>query len=442
MKRIKVESPFIRNVLTLFTGTTFAQAIPITISPILTRLYSPEEFGVFALYLSIVSILTVISTGKYTAAIVLQECEDDALRLMYLIFALVFFVSIITFILILCFENQIAKLLGYNDMTSWLYFVAISVFISGVYEVSRNFSIRIKKFNNIAISRIYMSISTGITQLAYGAVSHGISGLLGGYVIGQVVGLSVIWRKSVRPFIDLHKNVLGVSSIFSRKTFVLAQKYSHFPTQAMPASLLNILAHQLPIIMLGYFFGPHNMGLYYFGYRVVSLPLSLIGGAITDVSYKYTVDIINNKQSIKKYIERMTGKLIGISVIPFTALIIWGKDFFSFVFGQEWEIAGYFVQILALPIFLRFISSPITIFSQVGRNDLLLKWQIVFFVLTIISLLVGGGVNSLEVAICILSLSYSLCYIGLIWLNFKLSGAKFRNVILSSLSVFSFTLGK
>ena len=78
INKLKPKSEFSRNVLTLMTGTTIAQAIPIAISPILTRIYTPEEFGIFALYMAFISIGAAIVTGKYEMAILLPKRNEYA----------------------------------------------------------------------------------------------------------------------------------------------------------------------------------------------------------------------------------------------------------------------------------------------------------------------------------------------------------------------------
>ena len=81
IKALKPKSEFARNILTLMTGTAIAQAIPIAISPILTRLYSPEDFGVFALYMGVVSIGGILATGRYEMSVMLPKKDSDAMKI-------------------------------------------------------------------------------------------------------------------------------------------------------------------------------------------------------------------------------------------------------------------------------------------------------------------------------------------------------------------------
>jgi len=113
-----------RHVLTLMTGTTLAQAIALAISPILTRLYAPEQFGVFALYLSIVALLAIVATGRYELAIVLPESDVDAWHLCALALLIAAAVSVSTLLGVWIFGERIAARVGDARMADWLFIVS------------------------------------------------------------------------------------------------------------------------------------------------------------------------------------------------------------------------------------------------------------------------------------------------------------------------------
>ena len=134
MKRFLPKSEFGRNVLTLMTGTTIAQAIPIAISPILTRIYTPEDFGLFAFYASIASIISVVATGRYELAIMLPKKDDDAINIVVLSILISFLVSLLSLIIVLVFNTQITNLLGNPEIANWLYFIPLTVLFTGIYQ--------------------------------------------------------------------------------------------------------------------------------------------------------------------------------------------------------------------------------------------------------------------------------------------------------------------
>ena len=132
LTKLKARSEFSRNVFALMTGTTIAQAIPIAISPILTRIYTPEDFGVFALYMAIASILSVIATGRYELAIMLPKKDEDAINIAALSIIISFFVSFVSLLIVFVFNAQITNLLGNPEISNWLYFIPLTVLLTGV----------------------------------------------------------------------------------------------------------------------------------------------------------------------------------------------------------------------------------------------------------------------------------------------------------------------
>ena len=135
-----LKSEFNRNVLTLMTGTTIAQAIPIAITPILTRIYTPEDFGVFALFMAIASIFGTIVNGRYELAIMLPRKNEDAINIFALGFIIAFVISLILLILVLVFNNYFVNLLGNKEIGVWLFFMPITVFLVGLWKLLNCFN--------------------------------------------------------------------------------------------------------------------------------------------------------------------------------------------------------------------------------------------------------------------------------------------------------------
>ena len=135
LNKFKPKSEFSKNVLTLMTGTTIAQAIPIAISPILTRIYTPEDFGVFALFIAITAILGTVANARYELAIMLPKKDEDAINIFALGFIITCFISLILLILVVIFNDYFTKLFGNDEISFWLYFVPITVFFSGLFNI-------------------------------------------------------------------------------------------------------------------------------------------------------------------------------------------------------------------------------------------------------------------------------------------------------------------
>ena len=126
------QSQFARNIVTLATGTLLAQAIPILASPILTRLYTPSEFGLFAVYMALITSVTPAICGKYEVAMVLPKSKQQGEHLLGIAIWVAFFLSLVCFILIFFFDKHLLEFIGVSELASWIYFVPLTLFFTGV----------------------------------------------------------------------------------------------------------------------------------------------------------------------------------------------------------------------------------------------------------------------------------------------------------------------
>jgi O-antigen/teichoic acid export membrane protein len=354
LNKLKPKSEFSKNVLTLMTGTTIAQAIPIAISPILTRIYTPEDFGVFALYMSIASIMAAVATGKYELAIMLPKKDEDAINIVVLSIVISFFVSFIAFLIVFIFNAQITNLLGNRKISNWLYFIPITVLLTGIYQSFNYWLNRKKQYKKLATSTIVQTGTTATSNLVMGFYGFESSGLILGNVFGQIVATTIlgkyIWKKEN----------YRLSQIKKLKIFELAKKYINFFKYSTFSSLLNSLSFNLLSILLSKIFSATVLGFYSLVYRILTLPSALIGSSISQVyfqeSTKYKNIYGNNKVIFLSTLKKLT-IISGLIYIPMYFYIV---DLITFVFGEEWKISGEIAKILIPLMFVRFISSNLS----------------------------------------------------------------------------------
>jgi O-antigen/teichoic acid export membrane protein len=208
------------------TGTTIAQAIPIAISPILTRIYTPEDFGVLALFVAISSIFGSIANGRYELAIMLPKKDEDAINIFALGFIISSSISLVLLMLVLLFHDYFTTLLNNDEIGIWLYLVPITVFLTGMYNVLNYFNNRKKYYKDIANITIIKSIITAITQLSIGFLKGGASGLISGQVISQMFA-------NMKLLKNIIKDKLLISKISKVKMIALAKRYKDFPKFSM-----------------------------------------------------------------------------------------------------------------------------------------------------------------------------------------------------------------
>jgi O-antigen/teichoic acid export membrane protein len=369
IQRLKPKSEFNRNVLALMTGTTIAQAIPIAISPILTRIYTPEDFGVLALFVAITSIFGAISNGRYELAIISPKKDEDAINIFALGFIITCLMSLFIMTLVILFNSYFTRLLNNEEISVWLYFVPVAVFFIGLYNILNYFNIRKKYYKDIANATIIKSIITAIVQLSIGFLKDGASGLITGQLVSQMFA-------NIRLFKNIIKDKFLISKISKVKIIALAKKYKDFPKFSMWAGLMNVLSTYLVNIFIPLFYSVATLGFYSLTQRLLGAPSTLIGESIGAVFFQ---EATKEKQQTGRAIKSFNStikKLTILGLLFFGGLFFIVEDLFAFVFGEEWRIAGVYAQIIIPLFFVRFIIGTIGIMNTVflkNKNGLIFQ---------------------------------------------------------------------
>ncbi|WP_233358070.1 lipopolysaccharide biosynthesis protein, partial [Vibrio cholerae] len=363
---------FSKNVLTLMTGTGIAQAIPIAIIPILTRMFSPEDFGLLALYAACVSILGVVATGRYEIAIMLPKDDEDARLLLQLSMLVALFFSLLISIPISIWNAQIARFLGNEDIAVWLYLVPVSVLFTGIYQALTYWNNRQKKFINTAVSRVNQSLFQGFVQTSLGFLQVS-GGLIWGQFIGIVSG-SIYLLKKDRSYKSLIKKT-KINSIQKQGI-----KYHKFPTYGVWGALCDAGAVQMPVILLTKFYSNSVTGMFSLTFRVLNMPTSIISSAIAQVLFQKVVEISQTEpEKLNLYIIKMFLLLFVIYLPAVPILFIWGESLFSIIFGNEWSQAGVYAGYLVIAVAVRFAVSPLSAVLGLEQNIKMgVLWQVLY----------------------------------------------------------------
>lgn len=405
MRRLLPQSTYARNVLTLMTGTTLAQAIPIAISPLLTRLYSPEEFGRFALYMAVVSIASVLVTGRYELAIMLPRQDKDALHIAAMAIVLSIAISAVLLFVVLFFAQPIAVLLGDAALVSWLYWVPASTMLLGLYQSLNYWSNRKAQYNRLAISRATQSSSAALAQLSSGYAGSGAVGLVGGQITGQVLATSVLARLIWREDHGLIRTLRPLRCV------ALAKKYIDFPKYLIVAHGFNTASGQMPVLLLSALFNTTAAGFFTLTQRVMAAPMALVAGALGDVFRQEASQAYMRQGQCKAIYQKTFKRLLLISAVPFTIFFFVAPALFAWMFGEQWRVAGEYAKILTPMAFFQFITSPLSSMFMIAEKQRLdLLWQVFLLFLVIVSFLLGKFFSNAADALKIFSFAYCLAY--------------------------------
>lgn len=407
---IAPKSEFVKNVLALFTGTVLAQVIPIAVAPLLTRIYTPEDFGLLAIYASLSGLFGIIATGRYELAIVLPKDNKDGLSLFALSIILSFIIAGLTLFLVVLFGSQIESWYGEPKIEKWLILIPVAVLFTGIYQALNYYATRKKRFRNISVSKVTDAVASALVKILLGFKAIGAGGLIVGNIMAQIAGsLALIpsfWEKGIiRQIFNGRQNIT-----------VQAKKYSDFLKINTIHAFSDVLQTTLLIFFISSFFGSAVLGLYALALRIVKVPTGFIGGSVSQVFYQKASEKYANHEEIRPLVIKMLGSLALVSAPIFTVLLLFGPALFAFIFGEEWREAGGYAQILSPWIFLSFIISPISqipiIVNRQKKNFLI---SLVGHILIIASILYGGLVlNDIKTTLYIISFSQVLVLVFLI----------------------------
>lgn len=411
---------FASDVLTLAGGTTFAQILTILSAPVLTRLYGPEDFGIWALYISITSIISVIACMRYEYSIMLPESDEEAVNLVGLSFLAVLFISGLTFPVIWYFKEPIVTILNSQQIGDYLWLVPPFIFVNGVFLALNNWNSRTKLFKRLSLSRVFSSVSATTTQIGMGfAGKIGAGGLVAGSLAGQSIATFVlggqIWRDDRK---------LIMKSLNWKKVYEGFKKYRKFSFIDTWAALMNSVSWQLPAFLLSAFFTPAVVGFYSLGFRLLQLPMSFIGGSISQVFFQRASRAFS-EGTLSSLVEDVFRMLVIIGMFPILILTIVGSDVFTVIFGKGWAEAGVYAQILSLWAFIWFISSPLTtIYVVVEKPHFGFHYNFFNLITRLLSLTIGGLLGSARIALMLFSVSGILVYGYLCLKMMSYSGVK------------------
>lgn len=405
-----LKSEFIKNVFTLLSGATVAQIIALISIPVLTRIYTPEDFGFFAIYLSIANILATISTGRYELAIMLPEKKENAIAIIKAIFRIALVFSFLILILLLIVKNTQNRLSEFIQ-PFYFYFLPLSIFILAFANVFAQWYTREKKFKLQAKIKIYKSSSNAVVNITIGLFYYVKSlGLFFGHIISQALQVVMFALKFYRQEKTALKNT---SSETIKKEL---KENRNFPFFSAPMGFLNTISTDILIYVLNLFYSTTLVGFYTNANKVINYPLSLISQSFTSVFYQ---KINETNQKVKLYLISYFSNFI-IACLAMIPVIFWGEEIFGFVLGNDWEIAGSIAKYLAPLTIAGFAMRSVSnIFSLTRKNDILLIWQIVYLAIILIMILLS---KSKDFKVMLLSVSFAgaILYITLAVIGYRI----------------------
>ena len=405
------DTKFFTDVLKLVSGSGFVQVFRVVMSPILSRLFLPEYFGVLQNFLSISKPLGIISSLRYDRAILLPKERKVAANMLVLSLILSIIFSIVMVGFVWLFGENIASALNSPELAKYLWYAPAFIAAFGIFETLRQWNSRERKYMRLSIAQVVSEV-TGEGLMA----GFGFAGFTSGSVmiIMQMIGqLFATVSFAFLVFKDDIKYILANLDWGVMKDGL--SRYKKLPLFNLWSNLISNAALYIPSILLSIYFSPTVAGYYAMGNNAVRLPVSVVGNSIGQVFYQRCAKAYH-EGGAKAIVEGTLKHLVRISLLPMLLISIIGKELFIVAFGPEWTDAGIYSQILSLWVFFVFITVPVTYVPNIyDKNEKFLIFQILNLLTRIGSLVYGGMKGDVWLALWLFTISGIAVYAGMLF---------------------------
>ena len=363
----KLKSKFVKNVFTLFTGSVIGQVILFAFIPLLTRLYPEELFGILFIFSSLTAILKTIATLKFELSIVLPDKDKHAVNLLVVALFINFVLNLFFFFLVVLFFDVIIQISGESNISIWFYFIPLSSFFIGFFEIVSSWNNRTEQYKNISYSKVSRAFVTVSSQSSFKFIKPIGNGLVLGTIIGQAFSAVVIFWLSFKSIAE------NIKFFSLKRSFVLIRKYKDIPLYNTLLGALNTLSNQIPFILLGKYFGIEVVAFYGMASKIILTPIGLVGESIAQVFYKTATDIVNEKKDLYRFVIKTYKNLLKVISLPLV-FIFAATFFFEYILGDGWGKTGLFSRLLLPWFIIGFINRPVS-----GIITILKKQKITFW---------------------------------------------------------------
>ncbi len=436
-------SGFYKSIFVLASGTAAGQVIMVAVLPLLTRLYTPDDLGLLAVYTAVIAIVLTISCFRLETAIPKQKSQAEAQSVLTLCFTIIFFNTLVSLLVCLGLYFFWPELLG--SMKSYVFFIPLGLLVGGLYQSINNYAVREKEFSLVSKSRLWQALSAAVIQIVGGVVIASPLPLLVGYISNLGAGAFYIKSRLLSDF-SLTKNI---SFYKVKNTFY---KNKDFPKYSVVEAFANTASIQIPILIIASSLGISESAFIFLAIKIIQAPMALLGSSISQVFYSKA----SESHSAGKLQELTLNVIVStfqIGVGPILFVAILAPMLINMALGTGWEMVGHYIVLMSPWFLVQFVASPIstvmyvvnrqyefmlvTIFgfivkvSSVICADLIGSYivetfvvsNVLFYFVAFIRFSKAGGVSFL----CVLSNIIEVIYVPILWvlsalaLNFLLS---------------------
>jgi O-antigen/teichoic acid export membrane protein len=344
-----------RHMLILAAGSGAAKAIGLAVTPIITRLYSPEQYGVYMLFVACIALLAPLASLRYAAALPLPKREGSATALLAATLALLVVSVSVLALVFAAFSQPLFSLLSAESLAAYWPLLVLAVACAGLYEILTNWSMRRKAFRVMVRAEVSQSVLGGAIKIGLALAALQRIGLFVGHIAAQAMACVMLaagaWRETRSHF----------RRVSLRTMRIVVARYAAFPGYRLPSQLLLNFGQQAPMLFASAIYGAATAGQLGLALVALALPLALV---IQTTGQAYYAEIARIGRTDPERILQITRgvmfRLLSLGLLPTLVLMLGGTTLFPLLFGARWHDAGVFASILSVYLLAQFVANPLS----------------------------------------------------------------------------------
>ena len=387
-----MRAEYMKNVFTLMAGTLIGQALVFVLAPFITRLFTPEDFTLLEQYTMIITVLSVVVTGKYEFAIMHPKEQNDARHIAGLALKVAFYSCVVLAILILFLAKDISYWLMNESIAIYLWTIPIVLFFTAVFNVFNYWFSRLKQYKIAANSKVLSAVSSEPIKIATGFGGWGPSGLIFSTVIGSIAaGTYAFWK-------FLKSEPEGLKNLSAERMKALAVLHKDYPMFSIWGSILNRLAQWAHIGIFTLYYGLVAVGFMALCRRIFMAPLNVVSNSYSQVFFQRISEIEDPKELRALYYKVLIRFLIAAAGMIFIVQML-PANTMGFIFGEAWGNSFMYLKYLIFWFALNFVTSSLAFITyRIKMQRVGLFLDALHFVLAILAVYLAHswGMNELE----------------------------------------------
>lgn len=343
-----------RHVLVVSTGAMGAQLVSFAFAPLMTRLYGPEALGLQNIFLSLMGVIGSVAALNYPQAIVVAQDHEEAITLSHLSLWLGALTAALLALVLGLAGPELLTRLNATGLAPVMWLLPVASLVIACQSTLTQWLTRHQMFTDLARLHFLSTLLQNTAKAAGGMIQPSASAIVGIHVCSGLLSTFAATHRARRRRHGLtHAPRLTLGTLTAA-----ALRHRSFALFSAPQNLLSAGSSALPLLMLAAFSGPASAGQFGLAMTVLGVPSALIGQSVLSVLYPKVTQAIQNGQGAEAIIKQSTWALAAMGAPAFGVLALVAPDLFSRVFGDEWQTAGVYAQILSPWLFCQFINKP------------------------------------------------------------------------------------